>query len=60
MLQHRAHVSLVASKCLQIFEHGLARAGLTPVPAPMFERFGDAFDPRTGDGGLEIWVPLKG
>jgi AraC family transcriptional regulator len=25
----------------------------------MFERYGGAFDPRTGNGGLEIWVPVK-
>jgi AraC family transcriptional regulator len=31
-----------------------------PEPAPMLERYGDAFDPRTGNGGLEIWVPVKG
>jgi AraC family transcriptional regulator len=56
---HREHVSLVAATCQQIFEHGLASAGLTPEPAPMFERYGDAFDPRTGNGGLEVWVPVK-
>jgi len=49
----------VAATCQQIFEHGLAREGLTPEPAPMFERYGAAFDPRTGNGGLEVWVPLR-
>jgi AraC family transcriptional regulator len=57
---HREHVSMVAATCQQIFEHGLASAGLVPEPAPMFERYGDAFDGRTGNGGLEIWVPVKG
>ncbi len=56
---HAEHVSTVAATCQQIFEHGLARAGLTPEPAPMFERYGAGFDPRTGNGGLEIWVPVK-
>lgn len=56
---HREHVSLVAATCQQIFEHGAASAGLVPEPAPMFERYGDAFDPRTGNGGLEIWVPVN-
>jgi AraC family transcriptional regulator len=40
-------------------EHGLTAAGLVPEPAPMFERYGDVFDPRTGNGGLEVWVPVK-
>ena len=56
---HAEHVSTVAATCQQIFEHGLARAGLTPEPAPMFERYGADFDPRTGNGGFEIWVPVK-
>ncbi len=56
---HREHVSMVAATCQQIFEHGFASAGLVPVQEPMFERYGDAFDPRTGNGGLEVWVPVK-
>jgi AraC family transcriptional regulator len=56
---HAEHVSTVAATCQQIFEQGLARAGLTPEPAPMFERYGAAFDPRTGNGGVEIWVPVR-
>jgi AraC family transcriptional regulator len=56
---HREHVSLVAATCQQIFEHGLARERLVPERAPMFERYGAAFDPRTGNGGLEVWVPLE-
>jgi len=56
---HREHVSLVAATCQQIFEHGLARESQTPESAPMFERYGTAFDSRTGCGGLEVWVPLR-
>ena len=26
--------------------------------ARWFERYGEAFDPRTGEGGLEIWIPV--
>ncbi len=28
--------------------------------APMFELYDEKFDPRTGLGGLEIWIPVKG
>ena len=56
---HREHVSSVAATCAQIFEYGLSAARLDPVPAAMFERYGEDFDPRTGLGGLEIWVPVK-
>ncbi|TIN58627.1 MAG: AraC family transcriptional regulator, partial [Mesorhizobium sp.] len=27
--------------------------------APEFERYGPEFDPRSGKGGLEIWIPVK-
>ncbi len=27
--------------------------------APDFERYGEEFDPRTGTGGVEIWIPIK-
>ena len=27
--------------------------------APNFERYDEKFDPSTGDGGLEIWIPVK-
>jgi AraC family transcriptional regulator len=30
------------------------------VDAPDFERYGEEFDPQTGLGGFEIWVPIKG
>jgi len=27
--------------------------------APTFERYDETFDPLTGNGGFEIWVPIK-
>jgi len=56
---HREHVSSVFATCQRIHERGLASAGLEPEPAAMLERYGEEFDPRTGNGGLEIWVPVK-
>jgi AraC family transcriptional regulator len=35
-----------------------SRAGVTAADAPVFERYDEKFDPRTGLGGLEIWVPI--
>jgi AraC family transcriptional regulator len=56
---HREHVSSVGATCAAIFSHGLADAKLEPLHEPMFERYDEAFDPRTGNGGLEVWVPVK-
>jgi AraC family transcriptional regulator len=38
---------------------GLQSAGLEPVDAPDFEHCTDAFDPGTGYGEVEIWVPVE-
>jgi AraC family transcriptional regulator len=24
-----------------------------------FERYGEEFDPQTGMGGIEVWIPIK-
>jgi AraC family transcriptional regulator len=56
---HRGHVSSVGATCAAIFSHGLADAKLEPLQEPMFERYDEDFDPRTGNGGLEVWVPVK-
>ena len=38
----------------------LPESGHEVADAPDFERYGPEFDPTTGNGGLEVWVPLKG
>jgi predicted transcriptional regulator YdeE len=42
-------------------EESRIQPSLKPVygPSPRFERFDDALDFQTGDGGLEIWIPIK-
>jgi AraC family transcriptional regulator len=39
-------------------ETWLPASGLMAADAPDFERYDADFDPRTGMGGVEIWVPL--
>jgi AraC family transcriptional regulator len=60
---HRGHVSKLWHTCDRIgkwlpesgYEHADADAG-----APdFFERYGEDFDPQTGMGGIEVWVPVK-
>jgi len=26
---------------------------------PNFERYGENFDSQTGDGGVELWIPIR-
>lgn len=56
---HEGHVSGVSATWRAIWDGALADAGLTPLDAPAFERYGPSFDPHTGLGGVEVWVPVE-
>ena len=54
MLDAIWHQWLPASQC----ELAAGGEGGGDVPA-FFERYGEEFNPHTGTGGIEVWVPLK-
>lgn len=56
---HRGHVADIRETMGAIFGGGLARHGLTHAEGPDFERYGPAFDPRSGTGEIEIWIPVR-
>jgi AraC family transcriptional regulator len=58
VFEHRDHVSAIAGTWRAIWEHGLADAGLKAADGPAFELYGERFNPMTGAGGFEIWVPV--
>jgi AraC family transcriptional regulator len=61
---HRVHLSKLSetldtiwNKWLPESGHQVARGGVgTPE---FFERYADSFDPQTGMGGVEVWIPVK-
>ena len=61
---HRAHVSRLYETCDAISKwlpesgHQSAAAVDAETPA-FFERYSEEFDPQTGMGGMEVWVPLQ-
>jgi AraC family transcriptional regulator len=55
---HEGHISTIQATFTAIWERGLAEAGVKAADGPVFERYDDKFNPRTGLGGLEIWVPI--
>ncbi|HJQ57139.1 MAG TPA: AraC family transcriptional regulator [Vineibacter sp.] len=55
---HRDHVAGIHASFMAIWETELARAGLHAADAPVFERYDERFDPETGLGGVEIWLPI--
>ena len=56
---HRDHISTIRRTINTIWNHWLPASGLKAADAPNFERYDEKFDPLTGNGGLEIWVPVK-
>jgi AraC family transcriptional regulator len=56
---HREHISALRSTLNVIWTQWLPASGHVPANAPNFERYDERFDPVSGMGGLEIWLPLK-
>ena len=56
---HRDHISTIRRTINTIWNHWLPASGLKAADAPSFERYDRNFDPLTGNGGLEIWVPVR-
>ena len=64
VFSHRAHVSKLYETCDAISRwlpesgHQSASEAYAETPA-FFERYSGEFDPQTGMGGMEVWVPIK-
>ena len=58
VFEHRAHVSTLFDTYAAIWNEALPGHGWAPADAAVIERHQPTFDPRTGEGGLSIWVPL--
>ena len=63
VFQHREHVSRLR-ETLDAIDGWLPGSGLEAprenAEAPnFFERYSEEFDPRSGMGGMEVWVPIK-
>jgi AraC family transcriptional regulator len=56
---HSEHISTIRRTVSTIWNQWLPASGLQVADAPNFERYDQRFDPLTGNGGLEIWVPVK-
>jgi AraC family transcriptional regulator len=59
---HSGHVSKLHLTCERISEW-LPTSGYEAAKSPgapdFFERYSEEFDPRTGMGGIEVWIPIK-
>ena len=57
---HEGHVSTISETSAAIMDEWLPRSGeqLDDGELTLLERYGEAFDPVSGRGGIELWVPL--
>lgn len=56
---HRDHISAMRGTVYTIWNQWLPASGCQVADAPDFERYDDRFDPQSGTGEVEIWLPLK-
>ncbi len=56
---HRDHISTMRGTVYTIWNQWLPNSGYEVADAPDFERYDDRFDPQSGTGEVEIWLPLK-
>jgi AraC family transcriptional regulator len=55
---HSGHIAGIRATTHTIWSTFLPESGLTPSGGPDFELYDGRFDPATGTGIVEIWIPL--
>ena len=58
VFRHPGHIAGVRATFAAILGDWFPRSGYRAVNAPNFERYGTEFNPETGRGGFEIWIPV--
>ena len=55
---HRGHISKIKSTWDSICGRWMLESGYKAADRPLFVVYGPDFDPQTGNGGVEIWIPF--
>jgi AraC family transcriptional regulator len=59
IFSHRGHIAGIRGTMSAIWSQWLPQSGHKALEGPTLERYGPEFNPMTGMGGLEIWVPIQ-
>lgn len=59
VFEHRGALSSIGDTLQAIWGQWLPASGHQTADLPCFERYSEDFNPQTGAGGVEIWIPLK-
>ena len=60
VFHHGGHISTIKQTFSTIFNKWLPASEYKTSGGPEFERYTQAFNPATGNGGVEIWIPVIG
>ncbi|MGA9657701.1 MAG: AraC family transcriptional regulator [Asticcacaulis sp.] len=55
---HEGHVSTISQTWRNIYDSWMPELDLRPAYSACFERMDERFDPMTGTGVVEIWIPV--
>jgi len=58
VITHSGQVPNLPKTVYTIWNKALPDAGLEPRKDPDFELYDSRFDPSTGNGDVEIWIPI--
>lgn len=56
---HSDHITTLRKTYEAIWNEWLPTHGRTVLEAPSLDKHNDTFDPRTGNGGVTIWIPIR-
>jgi len=59
VFSHLKHVSELPETITKIWSLWLPDSGLKAAVSPSFERYTEEFNPQTGMGGMELWIPIQ-
>jgi AraC family transcriptional regulator len=60
VFEHSGHITGIKQSYEAIWRDWLPKSGREPAMGVTLERMDQRFDGATGNGIVEIWVPLKG
>lgn len=59
VFSHDGHVSDLEKARQNILDKWCPQSGHQAASTPEIERYGESFNPASGEGDIEIWIPLK-
>ncbi len=59
IFRHEGTMAALRETWQSIWTERVPQAGLKVATPPDFERYGEGFDPASGEGVIEIWIPIQ-